>query len=282
MAASSQSSQALPAHYTDDSRWQAIRAIAPCMVLAFVALTLRLASRRIRQSRLVVSDYLAITSLVLSTVSSAMVIAAVHFGLGLHIEFVPLPSVRLLMIHLFVAEIFYGIGFTFVKLSIITLYRQLFPTRLVLHGTMILTVAFIMWGVSVVLVSIFSCIPVQGFWDYIFPNYNAHTTCVNSRWFYIGSFTAAGVWSAVEIQIGVVCCCLPTIRPVISWLAPQSIKQRLSHSGPTPIINTFHRRGLQASRVQEGLNSQATTLGSEGDFDHLQSSKTEETVTIAK
>ncbi|KAI1453891.1 hypothetical protein F4805DRAFT_461281 [Annulohypoxylon moriforme] len=287
---STQSSRTPQANvYTDDIRWQVVGSITPCMALALAALTMRLASRHIKRSKLIISDYLAIGSLVFSWIASLLVVTSVLFGLGLHIELVPLPKVRLLLINIFAAEIHYGIGFTLIKLSIITLYRQLFPTRFMLASTKILAVIIIMWGIAVVLVSVFNCNPIRGFWDYILPDYDVPTKCVNTRWFFIGisipniitdalllclplrdvwglqlpwntkiiisglfalgafviaascmriysmisldssdptwTFVAGAIWSAVEMQIGVVCCCLPTVGPVLAWLKQKFIIQ---------------------------------------------------------
>ncbi|KAI2470740.1 hypothetical protein F4781DRAFT_389675 [Annulohypoxylon bovei var. microspora] len=326
--ASSQSSQPPPVHnYTDDARWQVISSVIPCIILASAALAMRLASRRIKHSRLLASDYLAISSLIFAWIGSLLLITAVSFGFGLHIELVSLSHARLIFINIFAAEICYGIGFTVIKLSIIMLYRQLFPTRFMLISTMILTVVVIMWGIAVVLVSIFTCNPIQGFWNFDVP-----TKCVNMKWFYIGisipniradafllclplrdiwrlqltrstkavisglfalgvfvivasclrihytlaidnsdptwSFAAASIWSAVEMQIAVVCCCLPTVRPVLAYLAPKSIWQRFT-STYTPITNTYHNKKLQTSHNQGGLDNQTEALARETSFNTL-------------
>lgn len=96
-----------------------------------------------------------------------------------------LDNVRIILINLFVGEVIYGISFTLVKLSIITLYRQLFPTRFMLLSTTILAVIVVMWGFSVVLVSLLSCIPARCFWDSVFPDYNIPTKCIDTKWFFI-------------------------------------------------------------------------------------------------
>ena len=43
-------------------------------------------------------------------------------------------------------------------------------------------VVVIMWGVAILLVSIFSCQPINGFWDITIPS-----KCVNTRSFFIGN-----------------------------------------------------------------------------------------------
>ncbi|KAI1359281.1 hypothetical protein F5Y08DRAFT_319994 [Xylaria arbuscula] len=175
--------QAAPdARAADDDRGYIIASTVPCMVLSFIALMLRLASRHIKRSRLLVSDYLAITGLLCSWVLSLLVIIGTKFGLGLHIERASLADIREILVDLFIAELFYTIGFTAIKLSIISLYRQLFPTRVMLLSTTLLAIFVILWGIALLLVTIFSCTPVNGFWDI-----DVSSKCVDSKWFFIGN-----------------------------------------------------------------------------------------------
>ncbi|KAF3765299.1 putative integral membrane protein, partial [Cryphonectria parasitica EP155] len=102
--------------------------------------------------------------------------------LGLHVERVSMPNIREILLTTFIGEIFYSIGFTFIKLSILALYRHLFPTRFIKVSSMALGTFVIMWGISLVLVTIFSCQPIHGFWDITTPS-----KCVNSKWFFIGN-----------------------------------------------------------------------------------------------
>ncbi|KAI1103018.1 hypothetical protein F4804DRAFT_333704 [Jackrogersella minutella] len=165
----------------EDARQQIIWSTAICMALSLITLVMRIASRRVRQSKLLVSDCLAIGAFIISWAAALSAVTATRPGLGLHVELVPLPNLRQILLHIFVSEILYGIGFTLIKLSIISLYRQIFPTRLIFVSAIILGVVVLMWGTAVVLVSIFSCNPIQGFWDPTAPS-----KCVSTKWFFIG------------------------------------------------------------------------------------------------
>lgn len=109
----------------------------------------------------------------------------------------PSSNVTQILLATFAGEIVYTVGFTLVKLSIIALYRQLFPTRLMLVSTTILAILVTMWGIALVLVSIFSCNPIRGFWDHSIPS-----QCINSQWFFIGN-------SIPNILTDAVLLCLP-------------------------------------------------------------------------
>ncbi|KAI0906728.1 hypothetical protein F4823DRAFT_58176 [Ustulina deusta] len=167
---------------SDDLRGYIIASIIPCMVLGFIALVLRLLSRRIKYSAFMVSDYLAISGFLCSWVISLIIISEARLGLGLHISRVPFANIRLILLTTFIGELFYSIGFTVIKLSILMLYRQLFPTRFILVSTTTLAVFVTLWGIALLLVSIFGCEPIHGFWDIDIPS-----KCVDSKWFFVGN-----------------------------------------------------------------------------------------------
>lgn len=116
------------------------------------------------------------------TLSNTLCLSEAHLGLGLHVNRVSMPNIREILLTTFVGEIFYSIGFTFIKLSILALYRHLFPTRFIRVSSVVLGTFVLMWGISLVLVTIFSCEPIHGFWDLTTPS-----KCVNSKWFFIGN-----------------------------------------------------------------------------------------------
>ncbi|KAI1409237.1 hypothetical protein F5Y13DRAFT_94229 [Hypoxylon sp. FL1857] len=313
----------------DDQRSMIIGSIVSCMILAFITFLMRLASRRVKKSTFIVSDYLVFGGLLCAYGVSAMMLYATALGLGLHIERVPPANIRVFFQTIFIVEIVYSVGFVLIKLSIMALYRQLFPTRLMFICTRFLAAFVIMWGVALTLVSIFSCNPIRGFWDL-----DIGAKCINTQWFFIGnsipniladicllclpmrdvwtlqlglrskiiisglfalgsfviiasglrihftlnldeedipwSYVDAEVWTAVEMNVAIMCCCLPTVRPILAFLVPQSVKQ--AFSGVSASASSVQRDfKSQGSRPRHPLGSIDIT-GSEGsDFIPLRS-----------
>lgn len=103
-------------------------------------------------------------------------------GLGLHNDQVSMSNLRLILLTSFISEIIYTMGFVSIKLSILMLFRHIFPTRLVMVSSVVLSVFVCMWGIALLLVSIFSCNPIHGFWDTTVPS-----KCVDTKWFFIGN-----------------------------------------------------------------------------------------------
>ncbi|KAI0836992.1 hypothetical protein F5Y06DRAFT_305051 [Hypoxylon sp. FL0890] len=317
----------------DDQRSMIIGSIVSCMILALITFLMRLASRRVKKSTFIVSDYLVACGLLCAYGVSAMMLWATALGLGLHIELVPPANIRLFFLSIFVVEIVYSIGFVLIKLSIMALYRQLFPTRFMFICTRFLGAFVIMWGVALTLVSIFSCNPIRGFWDL-----DIGAKCINTQWFFIGnsipniladicllclpmrdvwtlqlglrskiiisvlfalgsfvivasglrihftlnldpsdipwSYVDAEVWTAVEMNVAIMCCCLPTVRPIVTFLVPHSLKQAFSGVSASASSGK-HEYKPQGSRPRHPLGSIDIDLpGSEGsDFIPLRSHK---------
>jgi hypothetical protein len=108
-------------------------------------------------------------------------LADARLGVGLHVNRVPFENIRTIMLTSWIGQLFYGIGFTVIKLSILRLYQQIFPSQLVRMGSNILGIASIMWGVAYILVAIFECDPVYGYWDF-----SIESRCLSQLDFYIG------------------------------------------------------------------------------------------------
>lgn len=71
----------------------------------------------------------------------------------------------------------------FVKLSILTYYARIFSVRPFRIATYAVGSIVVIWAIVVWFISIFSCRPINGFWDKSITT--AH--CVNSKKFYIGN-----------------------------------------------------------------------------------------------
>ncbi|KAI2463523.1 hypothetical protein F4781DRAFT_416414 [Annulohypoxylon bovei var. microspora] len=307
MASAQMEERYLKLSVTSRLKDRTLPAIIPCIALSFIALAMRLASRFIKRSNFLISDYLAIGGFICAWIVSLFVIEEARLG---HPQPLIPSNLHEILLMSFASGILYGVGFTLVKLSIMMLYRQLFPTRFIRISTGILAVFIVMWGLSIVFATILSCRPVQGFWEVNIPS-----ECTNTKWFCVGNgipnmFTdacllflpvreiwnlqlswrskagisslfimgsfvivASGlrigsmlvtdpnsltwtcgdvrVWASIEINVAVMCCCFPCVRPFLSWVVPESFKwtrKRKSAETNPPIQNM---RSLQIKRTTE-------------------------------
>ena len=86
---------------------------------------------------------------------------------------------------LFAFEILYTTTISTAKLSILLFYRRIFETPVFRQVTQAVGFVVLAWFLAVVLVSIFSCTPIHGYWDHSIP-----ATCIDSRAFYLGNSIA--------------------------------------------------------------------------------------------
>lgn len=77
------------------------------------------------------------------------------------------------------SKIDYALAFTFVKVSILLLCRKVFAGNGLALATNIVMGYVVAWGIPVTLVSVFSCSPVNGFWDTDIPS-----NCVSAIMFF--------------------------------------------------------------------------------------------------
>lgn len=79
-------------------------------------------------------------------------------------------------------EIIYFVSLAATKMSILLFYTRLFPTREFKLAAKVITCIVSAWLIATILVSIFSCNPVRGFWTH-----EAGSKCINSEHFYIAN-----------------------------------------------------------------------------------------------
>ena len=84
---------------------------------------------------------------------------------------------------LFAYEFLYGTSILTIKLSVLSLYRRIFSVPKFKLAANIVQGVVIAWWIAVILVSIFSCNPINGFWDKLYTK----SKCINTEHFFIGN-----------------------------------------------------------------------------------------------
>jgi hypothetical protein len=133
--------------------------------------------------------------------------------MGKHVEVVPPDQLEGLLISLYVGCILYAIAIAVIKISILLLYRSLFPTPGIDLATKIIGTISIAWGLETALVGTFSCIPVKAFWDMTVTE----KKCINTAAFFIAN-------STVHVMIDITILALP-VRKV--WALKMSLHNKV-------------------------------------------------------
>ncbi|KAI1377812.1 hypothetical protein F4677DRAFT_413630 [Hypoxylon crocopeplum] len=153
-------------------------------VLPLIAITLRIVARRVTHQKISYDDWLIIVAVALCVVQLALLIEAIHYGLGKHIQVVPSPSIAPYLLYTFLSELYYAIDVTLIKLSVLTLYLRLFNIDQRFKKSCYAMMGFVLaWGIAVLFTTIFQCAPVTAAWDKTIPGLK----CFNLADFVIGS-----------------------------------------------------------------------------------------------
>ncbi|KAK8033663.1 hypothetical protein PG991_003061 [Apiospora marii] len=154
----------------DDQR--AILAANVLMIaVPVVAVSLRLLSRRIAKRAFDISDYLMVAAVgVSASLSSISITGVLHCGLGYdHMmniikDYGPGPITLLL-------KLLIGLQFTWVislslcKISILILYRRLFPTPLIHWASLATSALIASWAIATIVAGCLICQPISKNWD---------------------------------------------------------------------------------------------------------------------
>ncbi|KAK8052451.1 hypothetical protein PG993_003836 [Apiospora rasikravindrae] len=142
-----------------------------------VAVSLRLLSRRIAKRALNISDYLMVAAVVCECVSASLsslsITGVVQCGLGYdHManiiqNYGPEPITLLLKGN----QLLIGLQFTWVislslcKISILLLYRKLFPTPLIHWASLATSCLIAAWAIATIMAGCLICQPISKNWD---------------------------------------------------------------------------------------------------------------------
>jgi len=277
------------------SRASQVLAIAIAFpVISTIAVALRIFTRVKIVKAMGSDDGLSLLALIFSWMLSATMVEQIHYGLGRHVYTLP-PE---MLIHsqkpFFFSIMAYNLTLTFTKSSIIFLYLRIFVGPRIRMACFIVLGFVIAYGIELFVAGIFTCTPVQFFWDKTIPG----GTCINEKaaWYAnaginmvsdfviillpmpaikklnmprrqkiglmlilaVGLFTCittiirlwalaivtssrdptwdnvgAASWSCIEANVGILCSCLPALKPLVNKLFPRLLGSSLSKSTGT-------------------------------------------------
>ncbi|PVI02634.1 hypothetical protein DM02DRAFT_508472, partial [Periconia macrospinosa] len=185
------------------------------LVLATLFVCLRFWARNISCARYGADDWMIVAALVRAFVftSGALNYAAIVHGLGRHADTVLMDDIVTFFKILLAFECIYITAVLLVKLSLLLMYRRLFPSREFKICLAIIAAIVIGWWIAILAVCIFQCNPISKAW---LPWIEG--TCINLKASFIGN-------AIPNILTDVAILCMP-LRPV--WKLHATITQRLS------------------------------------------------------
>ncbi|KAF4922369.1 Satratoxin biosynthesis SC1 cluster protein 4 [Colletotrichum viniferum] len=143
-------------------------------VLGAATVALRVTARKLVGNKIWRDDWIIIVSLIFSAafVFDVTCCMTINGGFGKHVWATP-NGLRVYFTGVFIAEYLYTISIVLVKAAILAFYWRIFSarreSRLAIYILLGITCA---WGIAVLLVSTFQCLPVSAFWLRFDPNAN--------------------------------------------------------------------------------------------------------------
>jgi len=262
--------------------------------LAAVVVVLRFIARRLSKAPFWWDDYLMIPALAFAgVVFFTSVCWMLPYGLGKHIWVADKDAIEVWAKALFIQELAYTLTICCVKFSLLTFYWRIFKMSSIRIPIYIVGGIITCWGIVVIIITIFQCTPVEGFWDKsINPTCNVDTgkffdgnavpnivtdgvvliLPIPYIWglqlpraqkialtsiFFLGAFVIGisitrivyvvsldlhspdvtwnfvngQVWSGLELHIGIICACLASLRPLLTYLLTGSAFDTANRSG---------------------------------------------------
>lgn len=200
----------------DNLRHVVITATSFALILSTASVVLRIISRKVNRNSFYVDDYLIVGALIFEYGISFAGVVLLYNGLGTHIVYVPPDHLVVYPKTLFTGSFLYVGCITCVKLSILALYRRLFPVKPMLLSVNAVGFLVILWCFGVCLIGSVTCVPTRKLWNPTIPG-----GCIDLPKFYY------------ELQIpNIVTDAVILVMPMkIVWDLPISRVQKMLLSG---------------------------------------------------
>ncbi|RMJ13941.1 hypothetical protein CDV36_006426 [Fusarium kuroshium] len=142
-----------------------IGVVVMLLFITTLVVVLRLWTRYVILNQLGADDILALISLLVVIGCGIAMILETRYGLGKHVSPVILQTVPLYLKNFYVAVVLYAAALMFIKLTFLLHYYRLLAIQEMKKVYQAAIVIVGGWALSQVLVGIFICWPIQGFWD---------------------------------------------------------------------------------------------------------------------
>ncbi|KAL3455725.1 hypothetical protein BJX64DRAFT_281876 [Aspergillus heterothallicus] len=250
------------------------------IIVAIVSVALRI-TNRVVGGQTGLDDYTIVAALLVAVAIAGVGFPLRTYGLGKNIWSVPFDHISETLKLFFVEENLYCVCIAFIKSSMLLLYLRLFPSKTLRLTVFIALAITLSWGTATFLAQLFSCAPINYFWEKWDGEHEGHCTSHNALllahaimnivmdvvviaipmpilWtlhmsfekkvgmcvmFAVGivvtvisifrlveavgfnsttnptkDFVPVGMWSLLEIDIGIMCACMPGIRALCKRL----------------------------------------------------------------
>ncbi|KAI7279064.1 hypothetical protein KC345_g5563 [Hortaea werneckii] len=223
-----------------DIGWQALGPAIACAVLSTAVVGLRWYTRARLVQCLGWDDYVILLSLILSWTMTALIAAAVAYGIGTYPSSTTTSStsnsnttspstiqktLSLITILIVSTNNLWALTVSVTKASILMQYLRIFSSPALRRTCFVLLAALLPAVLWAVLGGTLLCRPVSKLWD---PTVEGGGCMSAEKYWLTGDLVQSGVWniiwSAVEANVGIVCACLLALKPLVGRWWPRLVE----------------------------------------------------------
>ncbi|KAK7959806.1 uncharacterized protein PG986_004660 [Apiospora aurea] len=136
------------------------------MTLATIFIFLRFYTRYVVLNRLGYDDWMALLALVIVLATGVTQCWMTQHGLGRHVNTIPNPAgLKTYTEYLWFSVLWYNTAIMSTKLALLAQYHRVLPIQSLRRACAALQVVIGLWGLSQIMLSIFTCFPIQAYWD---------------------------------------------------------------------------------------------------------------------
>ncbi|MCJ1351247.1 MAG: hypothetical protein MMC33_001230 [Icmadophila ericetorum] len=150
-------------HIGDNAKLAIVVPTAVMIAAAYAAVLLRFVSRRLSRTALKADDWSVVTGLVLTTFVVMVYYVSLGNAMGRH--FILVRSRKEFILTEVTFASLYILAITFVKLSVLFLYRRLFPPCWFQYALIGTGAGLCIYCTSFIIVGILQCVPIDSFWE---------------------------------------------------------------------------------------------------------------------
>ncbi|KAH6868840.1 hypothetical protein BKA58DRAFT_441265 [Alternaria rosae] len=161
-------------------------------------------------------DYTIVVSMALSIATGILQIMQANAGNGKHAALIEFPAgVEIILKYLFWSIICYNASLMFTKVSILLQYGRIFTVREMRIPLHIVMAVCVLWGVSTIITSIFTCVPIHAYWKIL---EQPTSKCIDNK----------TIWY-VNASINIVTDLLVAFLPVrVIWTLQIAMRQKIA------------------------------------------------------
>ncbi|KAI9844523.1 MAG: hypothetical protein M1838_002150 [Thelocarpon superellum] len=257
------------------------------IVISTVAVALRLTSRRLARAALWADDWIILLGLLFTYGTFFILGFSLWQGtLGVHEVTVPLTDAVRSQKLLYCFLIIYSAAYPLIKISVLLLFHRVFVVPRFQLFVKFWIGFVIAQAIAAIGTCVFFCVPVSGFWDSSVQAHCVSQKVVISGIFLLGSlvfiatvfrivaffqldnddqswtFVNTAYWTITEMSLGILCACLPTMRPLFRKLF-QGMSISTGEQGNKRALRVYNGNGRWVS-IREITGTSTATVPSGG------------------